>query len=558
MPPAVKAGQLDPFVSPDDVVFLTLPKDPSDPTTPWQCFQDLNSLNFYTWDDTNCCLPPGATRATLEGRHDSLKPGDVLIFEEVLGPKTGQRPDADRAHRWAVRLTAVDVGVVDPLHNNKEVTAITWQPADALPFPLCLSSTTDAAHGATFLPNVSVALGNVLAADHGVWHENPDESLGEIPPAPPQPVGQPDGSCCEAPPPATPRPRYFPSLKYSPLTFARAYDPNAPASALAVPPVPDERPTAQIMVTDDSGLPWACVADLLESDSLARAFVVEIERDGTAYLRFGDDHNGKAPETKQSFQAQYRTGNGRAGNLGADMLAHIELSDPNITRVRNPLPAGGGVDPDSMEDIRQLAPFAFLTQLRAVTEDDYAQAAQRDPRIREAKGTFRWTGSWRTMFASIDPEAGQPVGDLLTQTRKRLDLFRMAGTDLEVEPAILVGLKVELHVCVEDDYFQSDVSGALTRILISGDTCDGRRGLLSPENFTFGQTIYLSPILAAAQAVPGVASVRALTFERLDDPTSDGTNSGYLTMHRLEIARVNNDASRPDLGILILHLDGGK
>ncbi len=48
-----------------------------------------NEMNFYTWGDANCCLPPGATQATLEGTLTTLAAGDMLIFEEVLGPDTG-------------------------------------------------------------------------------------------------------------------------------------------------------------------------------------------------------------------------------------------------------------------------------------------------------------------------------------------------------------------------------------------------------------------------------------------------------------------------------------
>jgi hypothetical protein len=549
LPPAVppQSAQPDALVQSSDVIFATLESR--------ICYPDLNELQFYTWEDANCCLVPGATQAILAARYEHLGVGDVLVFEEVRGPNTGAKEDADPRHRWAVRLTSVR-NLVDPL-NNQQLTAIAWDPADALPFPLCLSSTTDADHGAKPQANVSVARGNIIAADHGLYLYQP-ESLGEVPPAPPAPVGQAEGYCCDAPPQLTPRSRYYPSLKQSPLTFARGYDPKAPASTLTAPPGPDDHPQAQIEVKDNLGQPWTLESDLLESKELDKVYVVEIERDGTVSLRFGDDRNGAAPAKGESFTAKYRIGNGRAGNIGPDILAHIESSDTNIRFIRNPLAAGGGIDPDSMEDIRQLAPFAFLTQLRAVTEDDYAHAAMRDPRIREARGTFRWTGSWRTMFVSIDPVAGQPISQLISDTRSRLDLFRMAGTDLEVEPAILVGLKFELHVCILDDYFQSDVCQAILRLLTAGDTCDGRPGILNPENFTFGQTIYLSPILAAVQAVPGVASVRAIAFQRLDDPSSDGTDVGYLTMHRLEIARVDNDPSRPDLGILILHLDGGK
>ena len=68
----------------------------------------LNRLSFYTWGDPGCCLPRGATRATLRGHLAGLlHVGDVLVFEEVVSPTTFVAEDADRAQRWAVRLTAV-------------------------------------------------------------------------------------------------------------------------------------------------------------------------------------------------------------------------------------------------------------------------------------------------------------------------------------------------------------------------------------------------------------------------------------------------------------------
>jgi hypothetical protein len=212
-----------------------------------------------------------------------------------------------------------------------------------------------------------------------------------------------------------------------------------------------------------------------------------------------------------------------------------------------------------MEDIRQQAPFAFRTQLRAVTEDDYGAMAQQDPAIREARGTLRWTGSWYTAFVSIDSVAPSgPDAALLAATQTRLNLFRMAGVDLAVEGAVLVGLRIEMNICVDPDYFQDDVQAALTQLFTVGTLCSGQRGMLNPENFTFGQTIYTSPFVAAAQRVEGVSSATMTVFQRLDDPSIDGVAHGYLTLGRLEIARCDNDPARLDRGIFVLHMDGGK
>ena len=70
-----------------------------------QLFPEHNQMSFYTWGEADCCLPKGATEATLLGTFAKLQAGDVLIFQEMVGPQTGNPADADVRHRCAVRLT---------------------------------------------------------------------------------------------------------------------------------------------------------------------------------------------------------------------------------------------------------------------------------------------------------------------------------------------------------------------------------------------------------------------------------------------------------------------
>ena len=87
---------------------------------------------------------------------------------------------------------------------------------------------------------------------------------------------------------------------------------------------------------------------------------------------------------------------------------------------------------------------------------------------------------------------------------------------------------------------------------------DGRLGLFHPDRFSFGDTVYLSPIVAAAQAIPGVESVTVTTFRRLGDPLSDGIDAGRLEFEHLEIPRLDNDRNFPERGTLVLEMAGGK
>jgi hypothetical protein len=303
---------------------------------------------------------------------------------------------------------------------------------------------------------------------------------------------------------------------------------------------------------------WRPQADLLTSGRSDRVFTVEAEHDQTAFLRFGDNEHGLRPPSGTSFKASYRIGNGVAGNVGRDGLAHAITTVSAITAVRNPLPAGGGAEPESTEEVRRDAPWAFQVQERAVTEADYAEVAERNTDVQRAAATFRWTGSWHTVFVTADRFGGGAL-DATFDARLRpwLEKYRMAGYDLEVDAPVFVPLEIGLHVCVVPGHFRSDVATEVRAALSDAVLPSGQLGLFHPDNLTFGQSVYLSSVLAAVHAVPGVQSVEVKTFQRQRQPASSGIDSGSLTMGRLEIARLDNDPNFPERGVLDLTFGGG-
>ena len=523
-----------------------------------------NEIHFYTWGALECCLPKGGTRATLAGALPNLKKGSVLIFEEMLGPATGDPADADHAHRCAVRLISDAVVTQDPLgglfasppnNNPVDITEIEWGAADALPFCLCISSKTDEEHGQILLSSVSVARGNIVLADHG------RTISGEQLPPVPQPalvLAPLPGDRCDPQQPQSVPPRYRPTLSQAPLTQVTPMpDPQAPASSVLIGDPAAALPA--ILLTDSNGRHWNVRSDLLASDPLAMDFVVETEDDQTAALRFGDDTNGIRPAASTSFSATYRIGNGAAGNFGTDALAHVVSDNPNIQSVRNPMAARGGTEPESIEEVRQHAPNAFRTQERAVTVDDYARVAERHPEVQRAAASFRWTGSWRTVFIALDRLGGLPVDDVFQATmRQFLDSFRMAGHDIEIDQPHFVSLEIEMVVLVAPEHFRADVGLALLSVFNNRVAPDGTLGVFHPDNFTFGQTVYSSPIYAAALKLEGISSVQITTFRRQGDAASNAAPTGALPMDQLEIARLDNDPNFPEHGVFRLILKGGK
>lgn len=542
-------------------------------------FPDNNKFLFYTWGDERCCLPEGATQATLVGHHLDLYDGhdpdhpvpDVLILEEVRGPKTGAPEDADPSHRHAVRLKRVihtinGIPLTDPL-DNQEITEIEWNDEDRLPFPLCISAITDKEHNEQHITDVSVAKGNVILADHGLTMESEAIIPNIVPPNPP-PIALGENGLCRRKNPIQVRTRYRPHLKNAPLTHADPYLEKASARNAMSRSLQDATPQIALAGLSQNNPPqettWTARIDLLDSLPDDKRFVAEIETDGTAHLRFGDNIFGASPDSGTAFTATYRVGNGSSGNIGAGAISHIvsdSLSQGVIIEVRNPLSAQGGKEPETIEEVRQRAPYAFRTQERAVTPEDYQEKAQTDQEVRWAAATLRWTGSWYTVFLTIDRKAGLPVEEdpaFGNRILSRVEKYRMAGHDLEVNGPVFVPLEIEMQICVKPDYFRADVKEALLEILSNRILPDGRRGIFYPDSLTFGQTLFLSRVYASVQSVEGVASVKINTFRRQGELGSTLPIDQKLKLGRLEIARLDNDPNFPEHGVLRLMTEGGK
>lgn len=586
----------------------------ADPEAPIQLYKSHNEIYLYTWGDEQCCLPRGTTSATLidgesvvwppeeeeedpqqkqkppkhhkkrkkkrpsleelieQNRILHLKEGDVIIFEEVKGSKTGVKADADRNHRHAVRLTSVEK-IYDPL-DNRPLLEVAWHEADALPFPLCIFAIGPPPE-CELLENISVARGNVILVDHGRRYTDPDEGLWCVPLAQSEQVccdcsGLPSDTILQSGP-------FNPRLKRGPLTHAESYPDGRPAAAMleqdprqALPwiklaswPDPDcgsAETEASTTVTN-----WQPQRDLLSSQPTDNHFVAEIDNDGRAKLRFGDGELGRQPAAGLSFSADYRVGIGRAGNVGAEAISHV-VSDELISGAdwmpRNPLPARGGVEPQTITEVKRFAPHAFRRRLeRAITAEDYAQIVMRDfpTEVQRAAAVLRWTGSWFEALVAVDQfgrESAEP--DLLARIKRHLRQYRRMGHDLAVKPAYHVPIDVELRICVDPDYLRGHVKAALLARFSNRALPDGSNGFFHPDTLSFGEGIFLSKVVATAQAVPGVSSVQVTKLERLSEGSKREIENGVLPLGPLEIAQVENDPSFPEHGRLNLIMEGGR
>jgi hypothetical protein len=547
-----------------------------------------NELRIHTWGNDQCCLGVGRTTAHIyavdasgTAVRPSLPPGTYLLLEEVIGPTTGARADANPAHRQVVQIERVSpdpstntsgaaadnmhdkllLAAMDPLTGEpKPVIApvplaqtlplveVTWRKADALKFPLCISAKLK---DGTIVPRISVARGNIAVADQGRTVREPGKASSES---------------FTFVPPLGGEPGFRLRLAQGPLTLqcAQRGEPRCDARE-AVPAIKLEAWRGATSTT------WSVVPSLLASDDFAPHFVADIDDVGRAVLRFGDGEYGQMFTGIDRAEVTYRIGNGISGNIGAESLAHIVLATggPSILSLRNPLAAEGGVNPELIEQVRNYAPAAFRArQFRAVTEQDYRDAALTVSGVAGAVASFRWTGSWYTAFVGIDPsDADDAVTDARGVTRldakfkqKVLDTltrYRLAGYDIEIRAARYVPIDLALQLCVKPGYFRGDVAYAVSLALGSVRASGGLPGLFDPANFSFGQPVYLSRIYAAVKNVDGVESAAVTAFHRHGRDPAGEIETGQLPIGAWEIARLDNDRSNLENGSVTIAAGGG-
>jgi hypothetical protein len=581
-----------------------------------------SKIHFYTWGDHQCCLPKGTTQATiykrwqrepqlilpparsidvgsdgtedpLESSHEEpkvdLQIGDILIFEEVKGANTGNKADANPAHRHVVRLTKVekneDALYNDPIDNSPvRLLEIEWAIEDALPFSLCISA-LGAAPDCCLIENISVARGNVILVDHG---RTITEELGTVSEKTTFSVCEAEGQSTDISiVPAT----FHPHLQEAPLTFSQPLLSKALSAAKlleqdprqALPQIIDLTgvPRASLVVNNqqfpnNQDWQWIPQSDLLSSYSQDRHFVVEMDDQGIAHLRFGDGELGKQPAAGTNFHAKYRIGNGTAGNIGANTISHLvfrQVSHSGDTLIpHNPFPAAGGIAPEPLAEVKLFATSAFRKKLqRAITAQDYADIVMRDfpLQVQRAAATLRWTGSWYEVLVAIDPRnSAEASGSLLQEIEQHLYLHRRIGHDVVVKLAIYVPLAIAMHICVLPNYLRGHVLADLPEVFSNRRLANGRLGFFHPDNLTFGTGIYLSKLIAAAQAVPGVMTVEIKRLKRLVDVAEPSKMpkiaagkellNGLLPLGALEIARLDNDPSFPENGVIKFDLGGGR
>jgi hypothetical protein len=515
-----------------------------------------NQMTLYDWGNTDCCLPRHALSAALVGTLDGLRIGDYLLFDGGSGQRDIVRLSS-LPKVLAVAPVASPPAVSPPVSPPAVgvVTVLTWSPTTPLSRDYCVKDT--------------VVRGNVVPATHGETVFETLRSLTE------QQRAQVNAEIAARP--ALQRvPRQRLKLGKAPLahldaaTLALAALPQQPAQDEAgdfTSPIPRGISTLHLQV---DGEPWVEKTSLLEGRADDPIFRVEIDDAGEATALFGDGVFGRRLPETAAVTATYRVGGGAIGNVGADTLTLPQPGDPGpwFNSVTNPLPATGGRDLESRDHARRTAPPGFHQPLVAVSSADYQRAATSfldaggRAAIQRANADFRWTGSWLTVTLSVDPLGTEGLTpDLRQELLNHLENKRLVAYDLDIQGPIYLPVDLMIQFCTAAGSQQNDVQQSLSRALSNSDLPDGAKGFFHPDNFSFGDNLYVSRIYAAVMAVPGVQSAQitrlaALHSAQPERETTANLARGFLAAGLDQVIRLDNDRNFPQNGTLVL-MPGG-
>lgn len=288
------------------------------------------------------------------------------------------------------------------------------------------------------------------------------------------------------------------TLRQAPLTYVSGTGPTGADSTL------------QVWV---NGVRWKEVPDFQGRGPDERIYVTRTDESGRTVVTFGDGVTGsRLPTGQENVRAVFRQGIGTGGLVAAGQISLPLTRPPGLRAVFNPLPSSGADDPEAMEAARRNAPLATLAVDRVVSLQDYEDFARAFAGIAKSLATWSWTGRRREIFLTVAAPGGRPVPDgsrLSTSLREAIARAGDPSVPVRVGSFRPVPFRLEARVETEAERARAAVLADVRAALLDTFSFDRR---------AFGQPVALSEVIAAMQAVPGVAWVDVDVLARPGGP----------------------------------------
>jgi len=317
-------------------------------------------------------------------------------------------------------------------------------------------------------------------------------------------------------------PAQFFELSFKPLSYA-----------------PDGACSLEVYVTEN-GIEerWTLVPSLLDSKPSEKHCEIEIDENDIGTVNFGDNQNGRIPAPgTNNVRAVYRVGGGAHGNVGANKINRMVSNISEVSSVANPLPAVGGVDRETVEGIKRMAPRMLRTLWRAVTAEDYKTLAEVLQGVAKATVLCAPPGQaayWGQVNLYIAPEGGGlPTAELKNMVEVYFADREMLNATTVVFDPVYVPVNVSLEVAVKENYMRLDIENLVRKAM---------QDFFNFPNVDFSQCVFTSDLISSIDSIEGVR------YMNLTLLTRDVTGVGNVIIAANEI---------PQLGTLTIDSFGG-
>jgi hypothetical protein len=262
-------------------------------------------------------------------------------------------------------------------------------------------------------------------------------------------------------------------------------------------------------------------------------------------LRIGDFINstsmGEIPKVGTTMYIRFRSGGGATGNVGANTLTSpgiytMDVNGPNqpqnnsvkgSLKVNNPVPAFGGGDAPSTEQIKKMVRYNFSSQNRAVTLKDYVVLIDKMP------GTFGIPfrnnvseNQNKIDIAVIGIDSQGKLTNQSTNTLKEniaswLADYRMINDYVLTRDGKIFDLAFEIDVFIDKGFSEGQVISEIINSV---------KQYFDVKKWDMGDNVYLSQLIENVNNVGGVLNVIDFKiFNKVGSPYSLNLTSQEIT-----------------------------
>jgi hypothetical protein len=254
---------------------------------------------------------------------------------------------------------------------------------------------------------------------------------------------------------------------------------------------------------------WTEAATFYELGPSERKYITRLRDDGRLVVQFGDGITGaRLPTGIENVRAVYRVGTGRFGNVPAGQLKLLLTRPLAIGAVVNPMAAGGGDDPEVIEDARRNAPVTVLTMGRLVSLQDYEDYARTFGGVAKAMARWAWFDGLRGVHVTVAGVRGEDLTDS-TLTSLKNGMTARDGRYIPIEVTAFRPVPFFIRGTV-------DLDPAVDVAYATAAVTDSLRASFGFRARALGQPVSMAEIVAVIHASPGVRAVDVASLRRVN------------------------------------------